>query len=101
MPQNIEITGRVDENINVFVASQYFENMGFDTESEEFNTEEHGYEDIQKILSVEVAYYLTRRVSGSDQYISDTLWELRRELITEYENRFDREFVDYNEGIEF
>ena len=85
----------LDQSMEVTIANEYFENANICEPSDEM------YDAIQNILCLEVAYYLTRRTSGCDGFIIDTMWALRRRLINEYEFEFNNEYLDFNKHIDY
>lgn len=66
-----------------------------------YTFEEAEYDHIQNILSTEVSIYLTRRTSGCCGSIIDNLRGLRRQFIYEYEQKFKKQFIDYNSEVDF
>ena len=67
--------------------------------------EDRGYteqsEDILKILTLDVSYYLLRRIGGLCGSHGDRVMEIRRKLINNYESKYGIPYLDPNENVDW
>jgi len=99
---DIQITGMLTDCLPVTTAFQYLVNRDDISEDKDYTDEEtKEYDDIQDILSIDVAIYLTRRTSGCCGSIIDNLRSQSRKLINKYEKDYGVKFIDYNSEVDF
>jgi ribosomal protein S17E len=94
----------LDHDMVVTTSWEYFKKVGridFDDDKDFTPEESKEIEAIQRILCIKIAIYLTRRTSGCDGYVVDTLRGMCRELIEKYELDFTRKFEDFNKDIDW
>jgi len=98
----IQIIGMLTNDMPVTTSFHYLKNRDNISDDVEFTEQElNEYDDIQNILSIEVAIYLTRRTSGCCGSIIDNLRSQRRDLINKYEKNWGKKFIDHNEDVDF
>jgi hypothetical protein len=58
------------------------------------------YNALNKILACEMSVYVLRRTAGGVGFQVDTMTEIRRSYINEYEKTFNKEYNYPNQGID-
>jgi hypothetical protein len=103
---DLQVVGMLSDHLVVITSSDYFQREGsfgdFDWDDGSYTKEQEAEsEAIQNILSIEVAIYLTRRTSGMCGSVVDNLRSICSDFINEYQEKFKKQFVDFNKEVDF
>ena len=90
----------INNDFKIYDGEEYFKQVDKKINFEENDNNEidlSQYYHINKILSLEVAIWSVRDMSGGFGCQVDNLVEMRKSLIDAYEKRYNESYVEYNE----
>lgn len=91
-----------DSNFKATICDDYFSlterEIDWDDEKDSSKISLKQAEDLQKILTTEVSIFLLRRTAGFCESITDSMLDIRSDLIKNYENNYEK-YISYNDFI--
>lgn len=93
--------------VNLDLAHEYFDQVGQEVDYSDSQKKVKRNPDkfvsleeadaVQEIITCQISAILFHNTSGCDQTQRDTMVAVRRRLITAYEEKYAKEYIEYNE----
>jgi hypothetical protein len=104
--EEINISGNITKVMAVTTQMDYIEAAYSDRDLDDEDVIEELFDNPEvkaatEIIHLQVAYYLTRRLSYTCQSVSDDFSSMWHRKIREFEKFFGKEYIDYNKDTEW